>query len=210
MPTLKKNDAGSQAESPEMVLHKYQKDRHAAHVIISNRLDDLAFKTSERYDQWILTLSGGALAISLTFLEKIAPEPTKWTYLLLGLSWLAYIVAILAGFYAIYLSREAIYEEMRIATGKYQIFISTSAVDKIMGDQPPAVENKYTNKVGRANKVLSACLVAGTFLLCGFALVNLGHAPSSKESRGKNELEVKLDLPQSVINHINNTTKEQP
>src|ERR1035438_4775715 len=80
-------DASNPVESPEMVLHKYQKDRHAAHVAISNRFDDLAFKTSERYDQWILTLSGGALAISLTFLEKIAPEPTKWTLFLLGFSW---------------------------------------------------------------------------------------------------------------------------
>jgi len=193
-------------ETPEKVLHKYQKERHAAHVAISNRFDDLAFKTSERYDQWILTLSGGALAISLTFLEKIAPEPTKWTLFLLGLSWLAYIVAILAGFYAIYFSREAIYEEMRIADGKYQVFISTSAVDKMMGDQPPAGENKYTIKVSRANKVSSACLVAGTVLLCGFALVNLGHAPSSKESPGKNELEVKLNFPPSVINYLTNTT----
>ena len=193
-----------------MILHKYQKERHAAHIAIIDRFDDLAFKTSERYDQWILTLSGGALAISLTFLEKIAPDPVKWSIFLLGVSWLAYIVAILAGFWAIYLSREAIYKEMGIAEGKYQVFISTSTVDKMMGDDPPSVKNEFRERLNCVNKISSACLVVGTVLLCGFALVNLGNAMDSKSSEQKIELKTQSSLLPVVTNYNMSKPKDNP
>lgn len=97
-PHMKNKNAGQQSNSPGQVLHQYQKERHADYSARSIRLDELAFKTSERYDQWVLTLSGGALAVSLTFLEKIAPEPVPATLWFLALSWLSFIGAILAGF----------------------------------------------------------------------------------------------------------------
>ena len=206
MPKTAKNAGDSQPDTPEKVLHHYQIDRHAALVANSNRLDDLAFKTSERYDQWVLTLSGGALAISLTFLEKIAPEPATNTLWLLGLSWLAYILAILAGFFAIHYSREAIYREMEIAREDYDSFISTCTADAPSGDPPPKRENRHRSHVRISNITSRSCLALGTGLLCAFALTNLNAGKGSKGPEKQKEIAVDLNLPQSVINYLTNAS----
>jgi hypothetical protein len=189
------------------VLHQYQVDRHTAYIANNNRLDDVAFKTSERYDQWVLTLAGGALAISLSFLEKIAPEPATYTLWLLGLSWLAYIIAILAGFFAIHYSREAIYREMEIARKDFDSFIATCTAANPAGDSPPKSENPHRAHVSRSNTISRTCLALGTALLCAFALVNLVAGRASKGPEKQKEIAGNLNLPQPVINYLTNAAK---
>jgi len=191
-------------DSPDHVLHQYRKERYVDYIARSTRLDELAFKTSERYDQWVLTLSGGALAISLTFLEKIAPQPAPWTLWLLGLSWLSFISAILAGFFAIHYSREAIYREMDIARENYDAFISTSTEKNLQGDTQPKKKNPPLSRVETSNTVSKWCLAAGTALLCLFALINLIITKTSKIGESPNESVIKLYLPASVISCITN------
>lgn len=206
MPKKATNPTDDKQDPPEKVLHQYQVERHTAHIANNNRLDDLAFKTSERYDQWVLTLAGGALAISLTFLEKIAPEPATSTLWLLGLSWLAFIVAILAGFFAIHYSREAIYREIDIARENYESFMATSTADKPAGDPPSTRENRYRASISRSNVTSRTCLAIGTALLCAFALINLAAGKASKGPEKPREIAVNLQLPQSVINYLTNAT----
>lgn len=45
-------------------------------------------KSSEAYDKALMTLSGGALGLSLTFVKDLAPTPLEATKWLLGASWL--------------------------------------------------------------------------------------------------------------------------
>src|ERR1035441_8332712 len=153
--------AGDEAGTADTYV-QYKKDRHEAYLLRRNLLNDFAFKTSERYDQWVLTLSGGALAISLTFLEKIAPEPAPMTLWFLGLSWLSFIGAILAGFFAIHYSREAIYREIEIARENYDAFVSTSSTQNMQGDHQPTKNNLPRMRVDTANIVSRSCLAAGT------------------------------------------------
>ena len=108
-------------------------------------MDDFALKTSERYGQWVLIISGGALAISITFLGKIAPHPASNTLFLLGLSWLAYIFAILAGFSAIFVRREAIYRQIEIDDESYEQFRKTTKEDVPEGELLPKRENRHIN-----------------------------------------------------------------
>ena len=206
----KKPVQGSQEDSPEQVLHQYRKERHADYNARSSRLDELAFKTSERYDQWVLTLSGGALAISLTFLEKIAPQPAPMTLWLLGLSWLSFIGAILAGFFAIHYSREAIYREMEIARENYETFVSTSTTQNMQGANQPTKDNLPRTRVETANIVSRSCLAAGTGLLCLFALINLVIAKSPQIGESPKEATVKLFLPHQSFPATPPQTKEQP
>ena len=50
-------------------------------------LMNAAQKESAAYDQAVMTLSGGALGISITFLHDIAPAPKAGTVWLLGIAW---------------------------------------------------------------------------------------------------------------------------
>ena len=53
-------------------------------------------KGAQQFDKAILTLAGGALAISLTFLKNIAPHPKDWTITWLALAWIALILSLLS------------------------------------------------------------------------------------------------------------------
>jgi hypothetical protein len=63
-------------------------------------------RSSEAYDKAVMTLSGGALAISLTFIHDVAPQPKHkgwiaWSWGLLALSLLLILVSFVASQYAI-------------------------------------------------------------------------------------------------------------
>jgi hypothetical protein len=183
--------------------HEYRKQRYAAHSAYRQNLDDLAFKTSERYDQWVFTLAGGALAISLTFLEKIAPNPAHFTFILLGISWLAYILAILAGFSAIYYSRKAIYQAIEICDENYRKFNETSTEEKPEGDPQPETENRFNLIVDQLNVVSLSCLVVGTLLMCIFALANLKGTKPTNETEHTNVPATTVNFLQTSNNIVN-------
>ena len=176
----RKIPAGAGEECSAETYTQYKKDRYQAFILRRNSLIDQAFKTSERYDQWVLTLSGGALAVSLTFLEKIAPHPTPKTLICLGLAWLAFIVSLLSGFYAIYFSREALYREREIWDAVYDHFTRTATEEKPEGRPYTEDSNPASARVTRLSRTSTASLMIGTLLLCGFALANIPTA-SPKE-----------------------------
>src|SRR5262245_49255997 len=61
------------------------------------RLELQSYKVEEAYDRTMVTLAGGALAISITFLEKVAPHPVpKDTVWILWVSWGSFVVSLLA------------------------------------------------------------------------------------------------------------------
>jgi hypothetical protein len=185
---------------------QYQKDRYKAHVARRNSLNDLAFKTSERYDQWVLTLSGGALAISLTFIEKIAPDPARSTLILLGLSWLAYICAVLAGFAAIFFSREAIYKQLEIDDAVYEQFRKTSTEDKLEGEVLCEAVNLHIRTLKILNRTSISCLILGTLLMCCFALSNIRGDNVNKEKELPPQIDVNMNLSQIPTNYNITTT----
>ena len=55
---------------------------------------------AEKTDQVLLAGAAGALALSVTFIEKIAPHPLASTAWLLGASWCSLLVSLAAGLHA--------------------------------------------------------------------------------------------------------------
>jgi len=190
---------------------EYLKERHEAHVARRGSLNELAFKTCERYDQWVLTLSGGALAISLTFLEKIAPEPAANTLFLLGLSWIGYILAILAGFCAIFFSRQSIYRQVDIDDAEYAHFRKTTSETKPEGDSLPEMKNSPSEYVNKLNKASLICLGLGTLFLCCFAFANISSAKDRKTIDLPPQINVNVNMSQPGTNTtITTTNKTKP
>src|SRR5438309_11202790 len=73
-----------------------------------------------RYDQWILTLSSGALALSLAFLEKIASHPEPNTVFLIGLAWIFLVVAMLTGFLSLVTAQYSAGRQIEILDWEYK------------------------------------------------------------------------------------------
>ena len=130
--------------------------------------DKTACEISERYDKWILTLSAGALAVSLTFLEKIAPSPEINTLFLIGWAWAFLILSLIAGILAILVSQYAIQKQIEEIDKK---------IEELSNDD-------LTNNANNSNNVLisfchiftigsAICFVLGIIFLCCFAYTNL-------------------------------------
>ena len=53
-------------------------------------------ESSARYDKWILTLAGGSLGLSITFIKNVSPDPETSTLWFLGIAWSLLLLAIIA------------------------------------------------------------------------------------------------------------------
>lgn len=71
-------------------------------------LNKMELEVSGRYDQWLLTLAGGALALSITFLDKIAPHPEPSTLRWLIVAWGFLLITLILGLVSLLTSQSAI------------------------------------------------------------------------------------------------------
>lgn len=72
-----------------------ERDREE-YIEIRKGLDEVAQNASNSFDKAVLTLSGGALFLSLTYIKEIArrPHPDSLWFIMLG--WLAFVISISA------------------------------------------------------------------------------------------------------------------
>ena len=76
-----------QGEKEALPLDLYMQHRQ----LLQQTMHDQA----RSFDKGILTLSSGALGLSIVFIERLAPHPVWWSKWFLAASWLLFAVAIL-------------------------------------------------------------------------------------------------------------------
>ena len=79
-----------------------------------NWLFGFEHQVAESFDKYIITLSGGALGLSLTFIRQIAPNPLPYTLPWLYLSWAFFALALLAVLASLLFSQHAFRREVEI------------------------------------------------------------------------------------------------
>ncbi|MCP5523251.1 MAG: hypothetical protein H7A46_17080 [Verrucomicrobiales bacterium] len=130
-------------------------------------------EASGRYDKWILTLSGGALGISITFVEKIAKNPNPDTLWLLGVAWVFLVLALLSALWSLVTSQLGIREtrdELDLAQSE--------------GRAPSLTYPKrFTRITGILNWVSLGVFTLGVSCLCAFSFANL-RALHHEQERG--------------------------
>jgi hypothetical protein len=136
-----------------------------------------------RYDQWILTLSGGSLLASITFLEKIAPHPAHNTIFVVGLAWLFLIVSLLTGFLSLLTAQYAAFRQIEILDAEYLEYLTnlkTNPEGSPVAKTSPQI-NKYSQITHYLNCISAPTFVIGVALLCVFAYLNIptGETPAA-------------------------------
>jgi hypothetical protein len=138
--------------------------------------DKAELEISGRYDYWILTLSGSALGISLTFMEKIAKEPSAGSLMFLYLAWLFLAFTLLLGLISFLFSQEAIREQRRLLDGEI--------IEKFT----------FTRWANISNWISAFSFTLGIIFLCYFSLANVPiNKKESENERG--HIEKKLFHP---------------
>ena len=134
-------------------------------VFISTRqaYDAAELEVSGRYDKWILTLAGGALGLSITFIEKIAKNPTPDTLCWLKCAWFFLIVALLLALSSLVTSQSSIRE-------------NRSELDSANDQRrAPALNfpRRFTKLTNWLNWTSLVSFVFGVILLCIFSSKNI-------------------------------------
>jgi hypothetical protein len=158
--------------------YEYRKQRYDSYVKERDGLRDASLQISERYDKWMLVLSGGALALSLTFIEKIAPHPLPWSFVVLLVAWILLIVSVVLELHALATSQRALTEQVSLLDREYQSFLnSLSSLNEMVSvdsiGAPIVVENEFAAKTRVLNAWSLRAFIAGIVFLCIFSAVNL-------------------------------------
>ena len=162
-------------ENESKIDYEYRKERYEAYVKERDALRNDAPQISDRYDKAILALGGGSLALSVTFLEKIAPHPTPWTFIVLAVSWLSLIASVLFELFALSASQTAINEGIEQAEYEYNEYLRSlpeaPKEDNTKRKRPDP--ELYAKRVRLWNRLSIWLLTGGIGLLCLFSVLNL-------------------------------------
>ena len=126
-------------------------------------LIEIEQKSADQHDKAILTLTSGALALSITFLDKIAASPLPNTVWIIGVSWLCYVLAIAFILWSFLTSQKACRRQRELLDIEY----STATT--------PDQTNRPALTTHRLNVASYWLFVAGTAFLATFSWINLAY-----------------------------------
>ena len=118
---------------------------------------------SKSFDKYVLTLASGALALSLTFIEKIVPHPDANTISILIGAWAAFGLSILLTLVSFLFSQKACRKNIDTIDG-----LLTKAFD--YNNQPP---NRLAIFTDLLNWISMFSFVTGVALLTAFTVRNI-------------------------------------
>jgi TRAP-type C4-dicarboxylate transport system permease small subunit len=120
--------------------------------------------SAEQFDKYILTLSTGALALSITFLKNIAPVPQTDTIVFLVLSWLCLIICALLTLVSFLTSQKACSIQIEILEKNY-----------LPDEKPVDSKNQMSSFTIWLNRLSIFFFIIGVSLLAIFSIKNINH-----------------------------------
>jgi ABC-type Fe3+ transport system permease subunit len=140
---------------------RYGKDgrSYAEAIAAGAHLGEQEQQIASSYDKHLLTLASGALALSIGFVEKVAPHPV-WTVLLFA-AWAAFGLCILANLLAILFAQESITRHAVLNRCRYEQEPGSFSDD-----------NPWERRVGYANWTSLLLFVVGVLLMIVFSGIN--------------------------------------
>lgn len=129
---------------------------------------ELIHKLAERRDQLVVTGAAGAIIISITFLDSIAPDPKPWTLWLLVVSWGNLLLSLGCALWSLVSSEQAHRElQEKFVAEQQGVRKDTDRLEEL---------DKRTD---RLDKTALWSLLLGAVLLVTFASVNVFHQDGS-------------------------------
>lgn len=154
--------------SEETGSREQEREAYREHwYFVADRIERVAL----RKDRLVVTGAGGALVLSITFLEQIAPNPEPWTLKILVASWVALLAALglaLGGLYATQRAHEKQQENL---------------LERYFGDASEP-ENPWDKGTIWADRLAFTSLFVGVALLTVFAFINLPWEGSHDRAAG--------------------------
>jgi hypothetical protein len=183
------SDAGKHFDRDEKNRYEQQKrEFFNACTAERNRFVEAKAEESKAYDKTVLTFSAGAIGVSLTFVEKIAPEPS--VPFVLYVSWSCFALAILAVIVSFLLSQAAMDREIEWIDDAW------SAVNAGKTEHPPRVTNRHALLTRGVNLTSGGLFVAGIISLVLFGSQNW---PRRSETRSMESKPLRIEITGEIM-----------
>ncbi|GFE58732.1 hypothetical protein [Geobacter sp. AOG1] len=139
------------------------------------KLDAASIEAAGRYDKAVLAISTGALALSVTFIEKIASNPQFWTLFLLVLGWVLLLAAIIFQLCALSSSHNSTRDQISILDQQYAKYFLAEDPAKLVeaGMKEPATTNQYVDLTNKYNSWSQITLYVGITCILAFSSINI-------------------------------------
>jgi hypothetical protein len=177
--------AAEEAAANKAAEEKYKQEKAAFFESLTkerSRFIEGRAEQSKTYDQTILTFSAGAIGLSITFVEKIAPNPFA-PWLLYG-SWTCFGLAVLSVVVSFVVSQMAFDNEITYVDASWAAVVGQT-------DPPEKRANRYTEHTDKLN------LVSGGMFVCGivfFVLFGVCNWPAKKEASTLRGTPIKIEI----------------
>lgn len=153
-------------------------------------LVEMEQKSADQHDKAILTLTAGALGLSLTFIDRIAPNPAANTLWVVGTAWLLFILSIFAILASFLTSQSACRRQRELLDGEY----STG--------EPPEEINKFADATRYLNVAAYSCFLIGVVFLASFSWVNLGKAKNMSNEQSSPSVQNAISSPKEERGNV--------
>ena len=124
--------------------------------------------SSAQFDKAILTLAAGAIALSITFIDKIAPTPQKSTLIFIAISWLSFIISLLSTLISFLTSQKACYKQIQIIEHEFDLNNSHAENSK-----DKKTHNIFSVWTDRLNVISITSFIIGVVFLAIFSISNI-------------------------------------
>jgi hypothetical protein len=142
------------------------------YVAQREKLHDAVMESSGRYGKAILTLSGGSIALTVTFIEKIAAEPSPESIKFIILSWSMFLISLVSHLFSLKNSNKASTQQIIILDDQYKKLVNaTSYAEGFKNWEEPS--NKYSKRTRLFSDVSIISLILGIVFVFIFSAVNL-------------------------------------
>jgi hypothetical protein len=117
-------------------------------------------ETAQQFDKYVLTLAAGALALSITFINQIAPSPKPYSLCLLLIAWVLFSLSILSTLISQLASQSAFRRQREILDQWYE-------------NKGGSTTNNPANWTNILNYLSIALFIFGTFAFILFSTLNI-------------------------------------
>jgi len=163
-------------------MRDYREQLYGTYAKEREKLDSSSLQIGARYDHVVLTLGGGALVMSLTFLEKIAPHPATWTLWLIIPAWLLLLASVVLQVLALATSQDAIRIQLQRLDAEYSFYLRADDPVEAVAKRAPEGENEFVKRATRRNICSRWSLILGMLLLFAFSACNMNYGRRSDMS----------------------------
>lgn len=147
-----------------MKQNKNKKEEYKVYLEERKQLIASERDTAQQFDKAILTLAAGALALSITFINQIAPQPKPYSIYWLIIAWSFFCLSLLSTLISFLTSQAAC---------RKQRAILDEEISKNSKKNNNTEENNAALWTDKLNKLSIAFFILGVMLLVVFSAMNL-------------------------------------